>query len=144
MVKMDNKTKETLTDCLYCVGGLLALGLCSYLSTKREQAFTHRSERRYRYYDRPENSHSYSYRPESQAHTTYSTSSYTVYDYGDAIEAIADSDMDSFYKREIVRVVAIDADSEYYKAVKGIVESDNMESFDKRMAIIEISRRAKS
>lgn len=47
-----------------------------------------------------------------------------VYDYGDAMTAVAESDMDDFYKYTLMKEISKGEEPEYYKTVTAIVNSD--------------------
>ena len=59
--------------------------------------------------------------------------------YGDAVEAISDSDMFSSDKRMAIETLLTDQDDDYYRGVIGITESD-MFSSDKVLAIQKLTR----
>lgn len=59
--------------------------------------------------------------------------------YGDAVEAISDSDMFSSDKRMAIETLLTDQDDDYYRGVIGITESD-MFSGDKLLAIQKLTR----
>ena len=48
----------------------------------------------------------------------------TYYDYGDAMTAIAESDMDDFYKYTLMKEISKSEEPEYYKTVMALVNSD--------------------
>jgi len=47
-----------------------------------------------------------------------------AYDYGDAMKAVAESDMDDFYKFTLMKEISKGEGPEYYKTVTAIVNSD--------------------
>jgi hypothetical protein len=58
----------------------------------------------------------------------YNTKTVYVADYGDAVEAIMDSDMFSSDKEKAMEALKVDGDSGYYKAVIHVANSDTFSS----------------
>ena len=84
-----------------------------------------------------------SYREESAESEKPTVTYRTLYrrdkTYGDAVEAISDSDMFSTDKRLAIETLLTDQDDDYYRGVIGITESD-MFSSDKVLAIQKLTK----
>ena len=69
----------------------------------------------------------------SEINTTNSNKFYRYADYGDAVEAVIESDLIGSYKKEIIDMLDKNGTIEYYRSVITIINSDLIGSYKKEM-----------